>query len=57
MAKLRISGIVYEAPSIEIKGGHLIVGDKDLGVIGFECCVVCLEGSKVKDEPGHIRWE
>jgi hypothetical protein len=57
MAKLRINGEIYEAPSIEIKNGNLIVGDVNLGVIGYECCIVALEGTVLSiSEPGYLKW-
>jgi len=59
MARLLISGKEYDAPVIEIKGGHLIVGDIDMGVIGYECCIKRLDADTVFTviEPGHLRWE
>jgi hypothetical protein len=59
MARLRISGKEYDAPVIEIEGGHLIVGDIDMGPIGYECCIKVLDVNTVKtiNEQGHFRWE
>ena len=58
MAKLKINQTIYEAPTIEIKNGCLIVGDNNLGVIGYECCIIALEGTQlVESEPGYMKWQ
>jgi hypothetical protein len=58
MVKIRINGMVYEDPNIiQIKGGCLIVGEKNHGVIGYECCVKTLEGTmNMIKEDATITW-
>jgi hypothetical protein len=58
MVKIKLNAKIYEGKEIDIRKGRLYVDGKDMGVIGYECSCVTLEGTfdQSAGPDGILRW-